>query len=260
MKSKKVEKIYYSANQKLSKHYDEKWKRLLKLVWDGSFRYSLWKVIKISGKSFNQVLKFDLWEEVSKERSEVKRLDYYIHNLIDFRKLFYIEIVSKFCQEYNKMKLNNEYVVNGDITKLPFKKHSFDLIIDFSTTDHIENKKLDSTFKKINNSLKKHGIYIIYHLNNDYFNINDWNSGYSTKFFPSFARSIDEIKQLLIKNNFTILDYEFFFPFFIDNTLFISQRVKNMSWLIEKFFPRRLLYSFMNSRKLNILFYIIAKS
>lgn len=255
MRIRKIKKIYYSANQEFihSRISDKNFAKLSKATWDSAFKYSLWKLKKMKSKPIGSVLKFDLWDEISTKRKTLRNIDYYIHNLIKPNKVFYIEIVPEFCKKFNKSKMKSEHVINGDLTKMPFKEESFDIVIDYSTTDHLGNSQLNSILKNIRHCIKKDGIYLMYHLNKDYINPSD-----EEQLFPSFPRSMEEILKFLAKNNFKILDKGFFYPFFADETISVSQNIKN-SRIIKKVIPKKIFYRFMNSKKFNMFFYTLAK-
>ncbi|MBK9272870.1 MAG: class I SAM-dependent methyltransferase [Saprospiraceae bacterium] len=52
-------------------------------------------------------------------------------------------------------------VVEGDIRKLPFENNTFDVLMDFSTIDHIQPKDLEQTLRGYKNVVKRKGDVII---------------------------------------------------------------------------------------------------
>lgn len=257
--------MYFSARKKLDQKTSNLSKKLNLLVdnfssrvWYSFFIYPLFKLYKNVGKN-KVILKFDVWEESSLRISKIRHLPYLIKKIFDPKEIFFIDIDKKLVSLSKKnMKyfgFKKAVVVNGDISNMPFKDNTFDVIIDFSTTDHLNFIKLKSTIEKIHKVLKKNGYLIIYHLNSEYFNIKSWNYQYSSGLFPSYARKLSTLKALLSKK-FEVVDFGYCFPFFVDNTLFIYYRFLYNK--LYRFLPRKLLFSFLNSSKLNLFFYLIA--
>lgn len=61
--------------------------------------------------------------------------------------------------EYAKRKFPNISIRQGDLTKCPYKDNSIDLILDFSTIDHIPDfKKCLDEYQRI---LAPHGVFVI---------------------------------------------------------------------------------------------------
>jgi ubiquinone/menaquinone biosynthesis C-methylase UbiE len=190
----------------------------------------------------------------------MRHLTFLIKKLLNPEIIFFIDIDKKLVKLARKnMKyfaFNKACVYNGNITKMPFSQSKFDIVIDFSTTDHLTNGQLKKTVKEIYRVLKKGGISITYHLNSEYFNIREFNRSHG-KYFPSFPRKLEILKKLLVNENFEILKEGYCLPFFADYTLFLYYRILfNRIYLL---IPKKLLFSFLNSPKLNLFFYIIAR-
>jgi ubiquinone/menaquinone biosynthesis C-methylase UbiE len=201
-----------------------------------------------------------VWEESSLEWAKMRHLPFLIKKLLNPKRIFFIDIDKKLVKLARKnMKyfgFNESHVYNGDVAKMPFSQNKFDIVIDFSTTDHLPNKQLKKTIKEICRVLKKGGICITYHLNSEYFNIREFNRGHG-EYFPSFPREVKILKKLLVNENFEILREGYCFPFFADYTLFLYYRI--LFNRIYFFLPEKLLFSFLNSPKLNLFFYVIAR-
>jgi SAM-dependent methyltransferase len=258
--------MYFSARKKLEELKvsirSEKLNLLidnfLSRIWYPFFIYPFFKIYKIIGKN-PIILKFDVWEESSLEISQVRHLPYLIRKIFNPKEIFFIDIDKKLVNLAKKnmkhFKFKKAAVVNGNIANMPFKDSAFELVIDFSTMDHLNLMELKKTMREIHRVLKKNGYVITYNLNSEYFNIKNWNYRYR-KFFPSFARKLSTIKALLSKK-FEIVDYGYTFPLFADYTLLICYRfIYNK---LYRFLPRKLLFSFFNSPKLNLFFYLIAR-
>jgi SAM-dependent methyltransferase len=54
--------------------------------------------------------------------------------------------------------MKNTNIIQGDIRKLPFKNHSFDIILDLSTIDHIPENQAYDVIKEYGHILKRGGI------------------------------------------------------------------------------------------------------
>ena len=203
-------------------------------------------------------LKFDVWEESFTEIPYLSVLPLFLKNLC--KKIFLIDIDKKLLKNAKKnlksLGYTKSYLVNGNIAFLPFQSNSFEIVIDFSTTDHLKKNELLLTLREVSRVLKKNGIFVIYHLNSEYFNIQDLNKEYR-KHFPSYPRKISFIKKILEENNFQIIRSGFCYPFFADPTLFIFYRI--IFRRIYRILPSRILSSFFNLPKFNLFFFIIAK-
>jgi len=250
--------IYYERHLneikflKISTKTDIIWENL----WKNFFFYSLVE-LKKNGKKFDKILKFDVWEESSKERMKIRSLPFLIRDMLKPSKVFYLDIEKNLIKSAINVNTVKKKIVNGNVCFLPFKKDVFNLILDFSTTDHLDDYEFGITMEEINRILKKGGLYAIYHLNKEYFNIKKWNEIYSKK-IPSYSRSFPEIKKFLEKNDFEILHTKFLFPFYLDTTLVTFQKIYLDPWIFTNL-PNFLKASFLNSEKLNIFFFIIAR-
>lgn len=244
------------TSEKFNLLNDEFWSKL----WYAFFTYPLLKMRKINGKKHPTVLKFDVWEESSMHISKIRHLPFLVKKIFNPREIFFIDIDRNLLKLAKKnienFGFNKSFLFNGTIENMPFKKDFFDLVIDFSTIDHLNDVETQKTIKEIRRVLKAGGLVIIYHLNSEYFNIEKWNDVYKEGKFPSFHRKLKTISYLL-KEDFEIVDFKYCFPFFADSTLMIFYRM--LYDKIYKLLPRRLFFSYFNSPRLNMFYYIIAK-
>ncbi len=241
-------------NKKLKELQD----KFMMKIYYSLFFYPFFKLQKNVRNNLT-VLKFDVWEESSYRISKIRHLPFLIKRMFDPQKIFFVDIDKKLVElakkNIKKFGFKKALIYNADISNMPFKDGSFDLIIDFSTTDHLKMAKLKKTIEEIYRVLKKKGFAIIYHLNSEYFNIKQWNYAYS-KTFPSYPRKLSTFEKLLGKK-FKIIKYGYCFPFFADTTLLIFYRfVYNK---LYRFLPRKLLFSFFDLPKLNLFFYLIIR-
>ena len=230
------------------------------------FLYPFIEIRKIKPSNNLHILKFDVWEESSLRVSKIRHLPFLIKKIFNPKEIYFVDIDKELVKMARKnMKIfgfRKAIVIKGDIRHLPFPDEKFDIIIDFSTTDHLPLKDLKKTIEELYRVLKKNGVFLIYHLNSKYFNIRRWNYIYSKKRslegknFPSFPRSIDTVKKIMQKNGFLILKEGFVFPFYVDTSLFLYLRLLRNNILNN--LPPRLITSFLNSQVLNLFFYIIA--
>lgn len=232
-----------------------------------SFLYPFIEVKKIKNSNDLSILKFDVWEESSLRESRIRHISFLIKKIFNPKEIYFVdidkELVKTARRNIKEFGFKKTVIVNGDVRSLPFKDEKFDIVIDFSTTDHLPVNDFKKTIKEVYRVLKSDGIYLIYHLNSQYFNIEEWNKGYVKsssikKFkFPSFPRSCKNVIHILQKSNFTIQKTGFIYPFFFDSTLLIHWRfVKNK---IFELIPINLCFSFFNLPSLNMFFYIISE-
>jgi SAM-dependent methyltransferase len=229
------------------------------------FLYPLIEVRRIKPLNNLSILKFDVWEESSLRVSKIRHLPFLIKKIFSPKEIYFVDIDKELVKMARKnMKIfgfRKAIVVNGDIRNLPFPDEKFDVVIDFSTTDHLPFKDLRKTIKEVYRVLKEGGVYLMYHLNSDYFNIKRWNYYYenvdiSSEKLPSFPRKLEKIKSLIEKERFTILREGYCFPFYFDSTLFIYYRL--LFNKIYEILPPRLIFTFLNSPILNGFFYLIS--
>jgi SAM-dependent methyltransferase len=228
------------------------------------FLYPFIEIRKIKPSNNLHILKFDVWEESSLRVSKIRHLPFLIKKIFNPKEIYFVDIDKELVKMARKnMKIfgfRKAIVVNGDIRNLPFSDEKFDIVIDFSTTDHLTFKDLKKTIKEVYRVLKEDGIYLMYHLNSEYFNIQRWNYEYkSAKIanlaLPSFPRSRESVENLLRENGFLIYKKGYTFPFYFDDTISIY-----WTFLFNSFFnlPPFFLFSFFNFSSLNLLFYIVA--
>jgi ubiquinone/menaquinone biosynthesis C-methylase UbiE len=188
-------------------------------------------------------------------------LPFLIKKFFDPEQIFFIDIDKKLIKNaknnINYFRFKKAFFLNADVAAMPFKKNTFDLIVDFSTIDHINNENMKNAFEEIYRTLQKDKYLIIFHLNSEYFNIKRWNAIYKKQNkFPSFYRSIDNLLQIVGKK-IKPIEKGYCMPFFSDATLSIHYK-----FLFNKFYkilPKKFLFSAFNSPKLNLFFYLIGK-
>ncbi|MEM5831008.1 MAG: class I SAM-dependent methyltransferase [Candidatus Aenigmatarchaeota archaeon] len=263
----KYKQTYFLARKRIrkeelkrSKKFNTLVNKFLSELWYSFFLYSLFNLYKTNPKKNPILLKFDVWEESSVRLSKIRHLPFLIKKIFKPGKIFFIDIDRKLIKLARKnigyFGFNNAVFVNKSITKMPFQNNLFDFIIDFSTTDHLNKHELEQAIKEIHRVLKKDGTVIIYHMNSDYFNIRKFNYHYKKELFPSYPRKLKTLKRLL-RDKFQLVESKYCLPFFADSTLFLHYRFLYNK--IYKIMPRQFIFSFFNSPKLNLFFYIIAK-
>jgi SAM-dependent methyltransferase len=229
------------------------------------FLYPFIEVRKIKPLNNLSILKFDVWEESSLRESKIRHLPFLIKKIFNPKEIYFVDIDSELVKMARKnMKFfgfRKTFVKNGDIRNLPFPDEKFDIVIDFSTTDHLTFKDLKKTIKEVYRVLKEDGIYLMYHLNSNYFNIKRWNYYYenveiSSEKLPSFPRKLEKIKDLLLTEKFAILKEGYCYPFYFDSTLFVYYRFLFNN--IYEILPPQFIFTFLNSPILNGCFYIIS--
>jgi SAM-dependent methyltransferase len=230
------------------------------------FLYPFIEVRKIKPSNNLSILKFDVWEESSLRESKIRHLPFLIKKIFNPKEIYFVDIdriLVKMAKRNMKFfSFRKTVVINGDIRNLPFPDEKFDIVIDFSTTDHLPLKDLRKTIKEVYRVLKEDGIYLIYHLNSDYFNIKRWNYYYknlgriSSERLPSFPRKLEKIKHLLQAESFAILKEGYCFPFYFDVTLFVYYRL--LFNRIYEILPSKFILTFFNSPLLNGFFYLIS--
>jgi SAM-dependent methyltransferase len=228
------------------------------------FLYPFLEVSKIKPSNDLHILKFDVWEESSLQEAKIRQLPFLIKKIFDPREIYFVDIDKKLVKMAKRnmrfFGFRKAVVKNGDIKDLPFSDEKFDIVIDFSTTDHLPLKDLKKTIKEVYRVLRGGGIYLVYHLNSDYFNIKRWNYYYKkvnvdSGKLPSFPRKLEKIKSLLKTEKFVILREGYCFPFYFDATLFIYYRL-----LLNKIYevlPVKFIFTLFNFSFLHGFFYLI---
>jgi SAM-dependent methyltransferase len=229
------------------------------------FIYPFIEVRKIKSLNNLSILKFDVWEESSLRVSKIRHLPFLIKKIFNPKEIYFVDIDKELVKMARKnikiFGFRKAIVVNGDIRNLPFSNEKFDIVIDFSTTDHLPFKDLKKTIKEVYRVLKEDGIYLMYHLNSNYFNIKRWNYYYenveiSSEKLPSFPRKLEKIKDLLLAEKFAILKEGYCYPFYFDSTLFVYYRFLFNN--IYEILPSKFIFTFLNSPILNVFFYIVS--
>lgn len=206
------------------------------------------------------ILKFDVWEESSYERTKIRNLTPLIEKIFIPKKIIYVDIEALLVSQAKRLFKDKKFnFIIGDISKLPLISEIFDVVIDFSTTDHLAKRSFSKALKETYRILKKGGIFLIYHLNKEYFNIDEWNKYYKMNIIPSFPRNEKEVVNELKKVGFKILIKNYYFyPFIYDKTLRWFYFFSRHKFLFDVL-PSLIKYRFFNSRTLNLFFFILAK-
>jgi len=229
------------------------------------FLYPFLKVKRIKNSGSLKILKFDVWEESSLRESRIRHLPFLIQSIFNPEEIYFVDIDKELLRMARKnirfFGFRRAYIINGDIRNLPFPNEKFDVVIDFSTTDHLPLIDLKKSMREVYRVLKENGVYLIYHLNSEYFNIRRWNYRYTSRGvdnmrLPSFPRAKKRIESLLNKNGFFIHEKGYVFPFYFDKSLIVYWRFLFNNF--HEFLPPHFLFSFFNFPTLNLFFYIVA--
>ena len=105
------------------------------------------------------VLKTDCYNE-----AEVHLLNHSIvKKVFGYKGMHLIDCNSDFIKAADKKigERKNVVIMNGDIRFLPYKRDSFDLILDLSTIDHVPSSDLGLVFCGYNKVLKGDGVALI---------------------------------------------------------------------------------------------------
>jgi len=234
-------------------------KDLFSFLWEFVFSYSFLNAKKHLREKNLKILKFDVWEESSIERYKTRKITPFLESMFEPKSITYIDIDSHLVRKAKILfSKKSRIFIKGNICSMPFKNESFDIVVDFSTTDHLSEKEFLKSLKETSRVLKSGGLYLIYHLNKEYFNIEEWNKIYSEDLIPSYARNLSDIAKKLKKLNFEILNSFYFFPFLYDVTLrwfYFLNRHRTIFALL----PRKVKFRFFDNPKLNLFFFLLAQ-
>jgi len=158
---------------------------------------------KISRKD-SLILKMDLWNEVVATNKDLTES---LH-AIKPKKVVYVEREKELCRIFSQKKRKSD-IINGDISKIPLKEESTDIVIDISTSDHLPLQEFKEAIKEYWRVLKKDGNLILFHFNKNYFNVKKQKK-VEEKFLPSFPRKDEEITRMIKKTGFHICKKRFF--------------------------------------------------
>ncbi|MCD6483310.1 MAG: class I SAM-dependent methyltransferase [Candidatus Aenigmarchaeota archaeon] len=208
------------------------------------------------------VMKFDVWEEVNPIMYETRHVTEMIRENFRPSKVLYIDIEKKLVRYAKEVliteKIDDAILLNGDIRTLPLKNNSLDIIVDFSTTDHLNDRDFLKTISEVYRVLKNGGVYIIYHLNKDYILIDEWNEAVMEGLIPSFPRKIDFVINLLKDIGFEIIYSRYLWSFMFDSNL-VWMYVLSIHRHLFRILPKIIKFRFFNSKRMNLFFVIIAK-
>jgi SAM-dependent methyltransferase len=228
-------------------------------LWEFVFSYSFLRSKKYLNRKSLKVLKFDVWEESDVERYKIRKLTPLIEKIFKPVSITYIDIDPQLIKIAKKLlPKKNRIFVNANICCMPFKNESFDVVVDFSTTAHLNDKEFSKALKEISRVLKHKGLYLLYHINKEYFNIEEYNKLYTQDLIPSYPKKLEDVLWKLQQQNFEILEHFYFFPFLYDTCfrwVYFLNRHKN----IFLYLPKRIKFRFFDNPRLNLFFYILAR-
>jgi SAM-dependent methyltransferase len=209
-------------------------------IWNKAF-FQYFRRTSIKG---GLVLKTDLWNEViATHRSLTEPLQ-----AVKPKRIIYIEREKELCKIFSQNNKKSE-IINGDISRIPLKEESVDVVIDISTSDHLPIHKFKRCIREYRRVLKKGGKLILFHFNKDYFNVK-YQKRIEEKILPSFPRKDEEVENIIKKTGFCI-HWKGFLIHCLDDTL-----VGLMVLFSLKLFKLDRLYDFisyrLNSRLLSL--------
>jgi SAM-dependent methyltransferase len=177
-------------------------------IWNKAF-FQYFRRMSIKG---GLVLKTDLWNEViATNRSLTEPLQ-----AVKPKRIIYVEREKELCKTFSQNNKKSE-IINGDISKIPLKKGSVNVVIDISTSDHLPIQKFKKSIKEYRRVLKEGGCLVLFHFNKDYFNVK-YQKKIEEKILPSFPRKDEEIENIIKKTGFCI-HWKRFLIHCLDDTL-----------------------------------------
>lgn len=130
---------------------------LISMYWRYYKSYCVRTAVKQCGNEYPRILKTDLWNEaVGFAHGDITGWlpvgDY---------ELYGIDISPLICK-LAKIRLGGRIKVEvGDITKIPFGNHVFDIVLDVSTIDHLEGMDYGMSITEYHRVLKEGGILML---------------------------------------------------------------------------------------------------
>lgn len=202
-----------------------------------------------------RILKFDAWEEASRQGVH-NVLPRYVEELLAPCTVAYLDLDELLLREaMTKHGSRDKAYLAGRIEALPFGHEVFDVLIDFSTTDHLfDDGDFARTISESKRVLKSGGLYLLYHANADYL----FAHRRSTYHKP---RSIDFVRQVLEAEGFAITSHGFFYPLVYDPTT-AWRALSEAGRAILRHMPERIKhasFTFFNLRRFNELFFLLAR-
>ena len=155
------------------------------------------------------VLKLDLWNEVGDKEKDFTN---HINDIFEPNSMTYIELDKDLCEKYRRLGTGNR-VANSSISsmKLPYDK--FDILLDISTSDHLEDEKFEKAIKEYHRVLKTGGILVMLHDNAEFLTFSMFKEDIPE--FGFFPRSVAHIRKSLESNGFEILKMRMAFSVFM---------------------------------------------
>jgi len=193
------------------------------------------------------ILKTDLWNEIVDKNKDFTED---MNNTFSPESIIYVEKNEEFCKKFLCDK--NCEVVNSSISDIPLNSESIDLILDISTSDHLEEEDFKRAISEYSRILKLNKHMIVLH--NSYNYIPFYFVRKYLKKFDIYPRKAESIEEILIENKFDILDkkYAFFMAneFVPDSILQFVSKFGCMKSLISridlvlgnKYFSRNVCY------------------
>jgi len=147
-----------------------------------------------SNKNKICMLKTDLWNEGIDRSRDILGL---YKNQENFD-LYGIDI-SPFVCSSARSEGNYVHVICGDIRKMPFKKDSFDMILDLSTLDHIHEERIADVLQEYKLILDKDSILVLIY----------WYNGTLDKYIRIISKLIKHVWMSRRSENSIFLQYYF---------------------------------------------------
>lgn len=225
MKENKIAKVYEEVAEKIKKSI---FNSVYNDIWRSSALYFL---RYLDFKKHDKILKLDLWDETIADFLSIRNS---LITILKPEQIYYIEISKLFCKKFKKkFNSNFEYPTNGNIINLPFKNNSLDVVIDVSTSDQVQDKEFAGVIAELNRVLKRGGYLILFCLNNEYFNIENYKKQFN---FTRYSGNIEQIEYILRENNFKTIKKRYFFPFIVDTGFISSVFHIRFLFLLSKLF------------------------
>jgi SAM-dependent methyltransferase len=201
------------------------------------------------------ILKFDVWEEASKQ-GEHNVLPALVEEVYRPSSTTYVDIDGDLIgTAMVNHGIDRKRYVRGTIEQLPFRDAAFDVVIDFSTTDHLfATERFGAALAGIHRVLRPGGLYLLYHDNEDYFRSEPSSADGEGYHKP---RTLRFVRDMLEQRGFAIETHRYLYPVLYDKAI-RWHRVIERSWL-RRALPRAFKYQFFNLARFNAFFFVLAR-
>jgi SAM-dependent methyltransferase len=202
------------------------------------------------------IIKFDVWEEAS-QQGEHNVLPALIEEVFAPSSVTYVDIeASLIGAAMTNHGVDRKHYVRATIEQLPFGGASFDAVVDFSTTDHLlDEAAFAAALAGIHRVLRPGGLYLLYHINADYFRARPPDP---TEAAPHKPRSLREVRAVLERQGFAIETHQFIYPFLYDKAM-RWHRLLEASGRVRALLPAAFKYQFFNLGRFNEFFFVLAR-